>query len=188
MMTKQELTYRQLLTLRDGARVLLRLLKPDDRQSLIDLYAPISPEDQRYLRDDVSDPETVARWVDDLDYARVLPLVALVGERIVGNATLHLHRGPARHRGEVRIFLAKDFRRRGLGTRMLQTLIELARRRSLYMLEAQIVSDQSHVIRAFKNLGFELKCTFDDYFMLPDGDLRDVAHLILRLRAAEEEF
>ena len=36
MVTQQELTYRQLITLRDGARVLLRPLTKDDRQALID--------------------------------------------------------------------------------------------------------------------------------------------------------
>jgi hypothetical protein len=33
-----------------------------------------------------------------------------------------------------------------------------------------------------------LKCVFDDYFMLPDGELRDLAHLILRLRVEEDQF
>ena len=43
MVTQQELTYRQLITLRDGARVLLRPLTTDDRQALIDLFTPVSP-------------------------------------------------------------------------------------------------------------------------------------------------
>jgi L-amino acid N-acyltransferase YncA len=88
----------------------------------------------------------------------------------------------------VRIFLAKEIRRRGVGTRLLQSLIEIARRRSLYLLEAQIVTDQAPVIKAFRNLGFEQKCVLDDYFILPDGEPRDVAHLILQLRETGEEF
>jgi L-amino acid N-acyltransferase YncA len=82
----------------------------------------------------------------------------------------------------VRIFLAKEIRRRGVGSRMLLALSELAKRRSIYMIEAQIISDQTSVIKSFQKLGFELKCVLDDYFILPDGELRDVAHLILRLR------
>ena len=70
-----------------------------------------------------------------------------------------------------------------LGTRLLQALIDLAKRRNLYLLEAEILADQTNVIKAFKNLGFEQKCNLDDYFMLLDGEFRDVAHLILRLRA-----
>ena len=71
---------------------------------------------------------------------------------------------------------------------MIEGLIDLARRRNIYLLEAQIINDQTHTIKAFQNLGFELKCVLDDYFILPDGELRDVAHLILPLRESAGEF
>ncbi len=188
MVTKEDLIYRQVFTLKDGARILLRPLTPEDRQALIDLYMPIVPDDLRYMRHNVKDPQLINKWVDDLDYSKVFPLVAVFGSRIVGSATLHFKSGPKRHIAEVRIFLSKDFRRRGVGSRLLQGLIELAKRHNLYMLEAEIVSDQNHIIRAFQMLGFESRCIFDDYFMLPDGDLRDAAHLVLRLRESEEQF
>jgi RimJ/RimL family protein N-acetyltransferase len=188
MLEKQDLIYRQVVTLRDGARILLRPLIKEDRQALIDLFGPISKDDKRYFRTNIIDTEVIGRWVDDLDYDKVLPIVAVSGDRIVGDATLHFRQGPARHRAEVRIFLSKDFRQRGLGGRMLQALIDLAKRRSLYILEVDIVSDQTPIIKAFQKAGFSLKCVFDDYFMLPDGDLRDLAHLILRLRAEEDQF
>ena len=188
MISKQDLLYRQIITLSDGGRVLLRPLTPEDRQNLIDLYANLNADDLRSLRHDVSNPEVINAWVDELDYDRVLPVLALIGEQIVGNATIHFHQGPARHRAEVRIFLTKDIRRRGLGTRMLLALIDLAKRRNLYLLEAEILADQTNVIKAFRNLGFEKKCTLDDYFMLPDGEFRDVAHLTLRIRETGGEF
>lgn len=188
MLDKQDLIYRQLVTLRDGARVLLRPLVHEDRQALINLFAPISLEDRRTFRTDVSKPEVVGSWVDNLDYDRVLPIVAVLNDRIVGDATLHFGSGPMRHIAEVRIFLAKDFRHRGLGSRMLQALIDIAKRRSLYILQVQIVSDQTPIIKAFQNAGFSLKCVMDDYFMLADGELRDIAHLDLRLRAVEDQF
>ncbi len=188
MMNKQDVLYRQIITLSDGSRVLLRPLTPEDRQNLIDLYANLNAEELRMLRHDVSNPEVVSAWIDDLDYDRVLPILAMVGERLVGNATLHFHHGPARHRAEVRIFLSKEVRRRGLGTRLLQALIDLAKRRNLYLLEAEILADQTNVIKAFKKLGFEQQCNLDDYFMLPDGEFRDVAHLILQLRETGGEF
>ena len=182
MLTKPDLIYRQLVTLRDGARVLLRPLTPGDRQSLIDLFAVITEEERRYFRTNVKNREIVGSWVDSLDYDRVLPIVAVIGDRIVGDATLHFHDGPYRHIGEIRIFLAKDFRHRGLGVRMLHALIELAKRRNLYILEVEVVNDQPEIIRAFQNVGFVLKSVSQEYFMLPDGELRDLTHLVLRLR------
>jgi L-amino acid N-acyltransferase YncA len=134
MVTKADLIYRQVFTLKDGARILIRPLAQDDRQALIDLFAPVSSEDLRYMRHNVKDSQTINHWVDNLDYTKVFPLVAVFGSRIVGLASLHLNQGPARHRAEVRVFLPKDFRHRGVGSRLLQGLIELAKRHNLYQI------------------------------------------------------
>lgn len=188
MVTKEDLVFRQLLTLSDGGRVLLRPLTKEDRQQLIDLFQQVSPEDLRYMRHDVTDADLVRGWVDNLDYDNVLPIVAVIDERLVGSATLHFYEGPSRHRAAVRIYLAKEVRRRGVGSRMIQALVDIAKRRNIYMIEARIINEQATVIRAFQNLGFVRKCILDNYFILPDGELRDVAHLILRLRDSSEEF
>jgi len=188
MVTKEDLVFRQVVTLHDGARVLLRPIIPADRQAMLDLFLPIPFEERLYMRHDINDPNVVGAWVDHPDFDKVFPLVAVVGDRIVGNATLHMHQGPARHRAEVRIFLAKDFRRRGLGTRQLQALIDQARRRNLYLLEVQVVSPHADHIKAMQQVGFKTMCTFEDYFMKPDGDLVDVTYMTLRLRAPEQEF
>jgi len=188
MVTKEDIVFRQIITLSDGGRVLLRPLTKEDREALIELFENVSPEDARYMRHSVIDSDLVTKWIDDLDYDRVLPLVAVVNERIIGSATLHFFEGPARHRAEVRIYLAKEIRRRGVGSRMIQALIDMAKRRNIYMIEAQIINERATVIRAFQNLGFVRKCILDNYFILPDGELRDVAHLILRLQESTEDF
>jgi len=188
MLPEQLKKFRDIVTLKDGVSVLLRPMTPEDEEHLLELFSPVSEEDLRYLRDNVKDPQVVRSWCQNLDYSRVLPLLALVKDRVVGQASLHFRSGPKRHLGEVRIFLARDFRRRGLGSRMLSTLIELARRQGLHTLVAEIVADQSKVIKAFQNLCFVLRCTFEDYFMLPDGDTRDVAILIYCLRPKLDEF
>ncbi len=88
MVTKEDLIYRQVFTLKDGARILLRPLTQDDRQALIDLFAPVSAEDLRYMRHNVKDNQVICQWVDGLDYTKVFPLVAVFGSRIVGLAIL----------------------------------------------------------------------------------------------------
>jgi RimJ/RimL family protein N-acetyltransferase len=188
MVTKEDLVFRQVITLRDGARVLLRPLLKEDRQALLDFFLPISPEERRYMRHDVNDPAVITSWAENIDYEKVYPIVAVINDRIVGNATLHFNDGHARHRAEIRIFLAKDFRRRGLGSKLIHAIIEQARRRSLYLLEAQVISDQVNVIKALQKAGFETVCVFEDYYMLPDNELRDVVYLNMKLRTVEDEF
>lgn len=187
-MLEQIIKYRHLGTLTDGTRALLRPLVKEDREKLVEFFAPISPEDLKYIRDDVTNRELVASWAENLDYRRVFPLVAVVNDRIVGEATLHFRKGPARHIAEVRIFLSREFRRRGLGTSMLKTLIEIARRFGLQQLVAEVVASQVKVIKAFQGLGFQARGTFEDYFMLPDGETEDLVILTLRLVPRREEF
>ena len=181
-------TYRHIVTLKDGARILLRPLTADDEGELIKMYASLQPEDLRSVRDDVTDPEVVRAWVADLDYSRVLPLLAIINDRVVGNATLHRRGGPYQHIGEVRIYLASDYRGRGLGTEMLKTLTELARREGLHWLQAEVFASQPKVIRAFEGLGFERQCVLEDYFMLPDGQTEDVVILLMRLLERGDVF
>lgn len=187
-MISQDLLYRQVVTLRDGARILLRPLTKEDRQALLDLFIPVPMEERRFMRHNVNSAEVVNSWIDNLDYEAVYPVIAVVGDRIVGEATLHFKDGSARHRGEVRCFLSKDFRGRGLGTKMMQSLIEIARKKSLYLLEVHVVRDLTNDIKAMQKVGFEPSCTLEDYYMLPDGELRDLVILTLRLRSLEGEF
>ena len=184
----EELIFRQVITMRDGARVLLRPLVPGDRQMLMDFFLPVSAEERRYMRHNIHDPEVVASWAENVDYDKVFPIIAVVNDRIVGTSTLHFNEGTARHRAELRIFLAKDFKRRGLGSKLIQAQIEIARKRNIHLLEVQIISDQVEVIKAMQKVGFKPVCTFEDYFMLPDGELRDVVLLLLRLHKVEDEF
>ncbi len=188
MVTKEDLVFRQVTTLKDGTQVLLRPLISDDRKALLDLYLPVPPEEAQYLRHKITDPELITAWTENIEYEKVFPLVAVIGDHIIGSATLHLNNGPARHRAEVRIFLAKDYRRRGLGSRLINALIDLARKRNLYLLEAQIVSNQVEVIKAFSKIGFESIMVLEDYFILPNGELRDVNFMILRLRASDSDY
>ncbi len=181
-------TFRKLITLKDGARVLFRVLGPPDEKALVALFQAVAADDLRYIRSDVRDQALVAGWAQDPDYDRVLPIVALVQDRIVGEATLHFKSGPHAHVAELRIFLASDFRRRGLGLQMLEMMFELARWRDIHLLEAQIVADQSRVIKAFKKLGFEQQGLLEDYFMTSELEPRDVAVLVKRLLAPQDEF
>ena len=185
---KEDLIFRQVFTLRDGARVLLRPLVPGDRQALLDFFLPVSMDERRFMRHNINDPVVVAAWAEEVNYDKVFPILAIINERIVGTSTLHFNEGTARHRAELRIFLAKDFKRRGLGSKLIQAQVEIARKKNIHMLEVQTISEQVEVIKAMQRVGFKPICTFEDYFMLPDGELRDVVHLILQLRKVEYEF
>lgn len=180
--------YRHLITLQNGMRVLLRPLVPKDRDTLVALFTTLPTEEMSYFRSAVANPGLVAAWAENVDYARIFPLVAVVGDRIVGNSTLHLGHNYTRHVSEIRIFLAKEFRRCGIGKAMLKSQIEIARRMGLRQLIAEVVENQPQVIHAFEDVGFERVAALKDMFMTPDGDTLDMIMLINYLKRSADEF
>jgi len=177
-----------MITLKDGAYVLLRPMIAEDRQRLMEFYSAVSDDDLRYFRHYVKDPALIQEWCDHLDYGKVLPILALAKDRVVGSASLHFYEGPKRHVGEVRLFLAKDYRKRGLGMKMIRALTDLARKHGLSILMAEIIADMTKFVKAFEQLGFKSMCTLDDYFMFPDGDSCDVVLMMMSLRSKTDEF
>lgn len=188
MLPEQIKNFREMVTLRDGTYVLLRPMVTDDESRLREFYSAVSEDDLRLFRHPVKDAALIHEWSDQLDYRRVLPLLGLVKERVVGNVSLHFCDGPRRHVAEIRLFLAKDFRRRGLGTKMLRTLIDLSRRQGLSILTVEIVADDVNAVKAFESLGFRPQATLQDAFMFPDGETHDLVLLTMPLQTKTDEF
>jgi RimJ/RimL family protein N-acetyltransferase len=180
--------YRHIITLADGMRVCLRPLTPKDRDALVALFGDLPPQETQYFRSDVADSQLVARWAEQPDYASIFPLVAVVGDRIVGNSTLHLGSGYTRHVAQIRIFLAKDFRRHGIGSAIIKAQLEIARKLGLHQVVAEIVESRPQVIHAFERLGFERQFVWKNLFMTPEGEKLDMVVLINSLRRETDEF
>lgn len=174
--------FRRIVTLPGGAQVLLRILQPQDRNQLITLYKNVTDDDLQYFRDDVRDAELVGRWAEHVNLEHVVPVVAIVQDRIVGEAMLQLGRGCDRHVAEVRIYLSREFRGRGLGNEMIKALMDIGRELGLYILFARTAAVRTKDIRAFQALGFKVEHTFKDRFMGPSGDTQDMVEVVLYLK------
>jgi RimJ/RimL family protein N-acetyltransferase len=182
--------YRRLVKLNDGQAVLLRPLVKTDEDNLVALFHTATGEAKRFLRNDVSDEALVRSWAQNIDYARVLPIVAEVGGRIVGEVSLHFGQRSTRHVAGVHIFLEPAYRGKGLGSIMLKEVISLARQAGLQYLFAEVVLEQHEAIKAIQNLGFKMEASIRDYFMDEDGAMHNIVILMLQLHpeAAHYEF
>jgi L-amino acid N-acyltransferase YncA len=180
--------YRQVKVLPDGLRVLLRPMTQGDAAKLAALFERATPEDLERFRSDPTDRNVVESWATNLDLSQIFPIMIEVNDRIVGDVTIHFGSKFQRHLGWLRVFLDREFRRRGIGTLMIRTSIDVARRVGLHQLIALVPTDQPQVIKAFQNLGFRNEFTHSDYAMLQDGRTLDVAELVLYLVDHTGEF
>lgn len=61
------------------------------------------------------------------------------------------------HIGVLGMSISKEYRNQGLGTRMMEMMIEWARRRNLVRLELEVFSDNAPAIHLYEKFGFELE-------------------------------
>jgi GNAT superfamily N-acetyltransferase len=171
--------------LRDGSQATLRLMVKKDQRALYDFFQRIPREDRLFLRDDVSKPATIQSWVDELDYERVLPLLALVDGRVVGDATLHRRKlGWTRHLGKLRLVIDPAYRQKGLGSLLVKEFIEIARGLKLERLVVELTGSQQAALAAFRQLGFERAAVLYHHVKDRAGRPQD---LVILIRDLEEE-
>lgn len=167
------------------ASLTVRPMTADDQNALLAFFRRVPVEDRLYLKEDVTSPEVVARWVRDLDYTRVLPLLAWDGDRVVGDGSLHRSRAEARrHVGEVRIVIDPAYRHRGVGRTLLQTLVQCAQHQDaqLEKLVFEVVGDaEQPAARTAEALGFVNAATFSAHVRYFEGEPHDLQVYELRL-------
>ncbi len=180
--------YRKFVNLKNGKRVMFRFLNEQDREGLIQMFQEAPEEDIRFLKQDVKDLKLINYWVDNINYRRVLPLLAidLENNRIIADATLHQGKHAAKHIGEIRIFVSRPFRNLGLGSLMLEELINLALKENLHWLKAEVLADHKKVIKAFRSRNFEIRATLEDYFIRKDGITHDVVLMMRPVQRRDE--
>ena len=148
-------TYQKETKLKDGTKVLLRPMVPEDQDALYEFFKAVPREDARYLRDDVSSRLLVEKWAKNLNYEKTLPILALKDDVVIGDATINRRRfGWKWHLGTVRVFVHKEYRNVGLGHLMIGELVDIAFKLGIEKLIVEIPDLGAAAINAFTRAGF----------------------------------
>ena len=108
-------------------------------------------------------------------------LVALIAGEVVGNAGLHASKSPRRrHVGSIGMAVRDDRQRRGVGTALMHSVIELADRWLNYRrLELTVYADNVAALQLYRKFGFVIEGTSRAY-AFRDGHYVD-AYMMARL-------
>jgi len=169
--------------LRDGSRVLVKALEAGDEQALLDFFLRVPEEERFFLKEDVTAPDVVDRWVRERDVRRALALLAMDGPRVVADAVLIRRRGNSRsHIGELRVVVAPEYRERGLGTALIRELCDVADDAGLEKVMFELVADrEQEAIRAAEWLGFLRVATIEGGAVDQMGHHHDVVLMAMPL-------
>jgi L-amino acid N-acyltransferase YncA len=156
---------------------------PEDKEALWEFFRSLPLEDRFYLKEDVTDPKIIERWAQTLDDSRVLPLLAILDGKIVGDGTLHHRRaGARRHSGEVRVAVHPAYRNRGGGRALLHQRINIAGEKGLKQLLCEVVADTELAARhTAQVLGFVPMALFPAHVRDSCGTPPDLVIMARRL-------
>jgi ribosomal protein S18 acetylase RimI-like enzyme len=177
----------KVVTLKDDKKATLRPLRRDDEKDFHKLFQGIPEPERMFIKHRVTDLEVIRDWCRNIDYGRNLPMVALIGGKIIGDATLHQQLGGwKRHIGRVSVLVHPDFRGRGLARALVGEIIEIARGAGLEKVEAEFIGEQEAAIKMFAMLGFSQLLRLEDYVKDMQAVTHDYVLMGLELKTDEE--
>ncbi|MFX0167723.1 MAG: acetate--CoA ligase alpha subunit [Candidatus Hodarchaeota archaeon] len=157
--------YELIWRMRDGRNVLFRPIKPEDEPLWLEMFQNFSEESIRYRFFEIikDTPHEVRIRYTNIDYDRELGLVAVLQEgnqqRILG--VVRLIEDPDRKRGEIAFIVADPWQGLGLGSKMLDYMIEISTERGLEELYGVMLPDNYRAQRIMEKMGFALKRSTD---------------------------
>jgi RimJ/RimL family protein N-acetyltransferase len=169
------LNYPKEIELKDGRKVTIRPMGKNDNNKLLKFFRELRPQDRLCMRDDVTNPNTVQKWIEALDYDTVVPLLATTGEDIVADASIHRNtHGWSRHVGRIRVSVHPDFQNTGLGYKMAREIFVIAQSMKIDKVLAEMMDFQKGAIHVFEKLGFKLEHIFKDHVRDQNGVIHNL--------------
>ena len=150
--------------LKDGRRVLVRPVRPEDEPMYLRFFETIPNEDLR-LRFFAPVKEFSHAFIARLtqvDYARAFVLVAIDEESGDMLGEVRLMHDVDRPVGEYAVILRSDLKGQGLGWQLMSLMIAHAEEIGLHEVEGQVLDENTTMLEMCRNLGFSVRADPDE--------------------------
>jgi acetyltransferase len=148
-----------------GLEVLVRPIKPEDAPLLVELFRSMSSNSiyYRFFSPMKRLPESMLARFTQIDYDREIALVALreeeEGETMIGVARIICD--PDLRKGEFALAVGDPWQRKGVGARLLELCLALAREYGIEKIEGNVLADNEKMLRLGARLGFKVRRSMD---------------------------
>lgn len=180
-------------TLKDGRQALLRSPLEEDVPGTLDYLVRSAGETEFIIRY----PEECGKYTSEGEKAffeqkNASPLgamiVCLVEGKVAGNCEINFFpQIKYRHRAVVAIALLKEYWNQGIGTRMFEELIRLARAKDgVTQIELEFAEGNSRARALYEKMGFRITGVRPNAIRLKDGRLLNEYMMIKELKQSKE--
>ena len=162
-------------TLKDGTKVTIRNLTIEDLDRLMSFYQSLPEEDMKYLRVDVTNRNIVKQRIEFAEAGDIFRIIALKGDTIIADGALELTTEDwRRHQGELRVIVAEEFRRKGVGMIIMREVYFLAIEKKVEKVIAKMMKPQAAARKICRTLGFHEEVLIPDYVKDQTGKSQDL--------------
>src|SRR2546426_8668360 len=147
--------YPKTVKLKDGSSATIRPLKMTDEKEFHTFFVAV-PDDERILfKHRVTDPQVIHDWCHRIDYGKILPLLALDGDKVVADASLHQTLGGwKRHIGRLSVVVHPAYRGKGNAGILVSGLIDITKNIRLGKIQDRFLCQQKGARRGIQESGF----------------------------------
>jgi len=157
--------YTSLWKLRDGRKVILRPIKPEDEPLWLEMFHNFSEESVhfRVFQIIVNPAHEYSVRYCNIDYDRELAIVAEIEEdgkrKLLGVVRINL--SPSEKSGEISFIVTDSMQGQGLGSKMVDYMIEISKDKKLEIINAIMLPDNYKAIKLLREMGFTIE-SMDD--------------------------
>jgi len=151
----------------DGSDVSVRPIRPEDAEIEQDFVKNLSAESKyfRFMQSMAElTPLMLARFTQ-IDYDREMALIAVKNEHKPDAHILGVVRyvsNPDKQSCEFALTVADDWQKKGIGRQLMQRLMTVARDRGIEIMEGEVLSNNSKMLRLCERLGFRTAHNADE--------------------------
>ena len=149
------------ISLNDKSKVTLRPIKAEDEPLLVEFHRELSENSvrQRYFEFISLDKRTAHERLVRIcfnDYDKEIALVAINSDKQLIEGIARLSRNLKNGEARMTMTIADLYHGKGLGTALLNQLIDVAKNENIHLIKADILLENKVMLQLCKKLGFEI--------------------------------
>lgn len=154
------------VTAKDKTKVFIRPLKLTDEAMVRDLFYKLSPESvhYRFFQMLKAMPHEKLQELLRVDYEADMAMVVLTRADEAGEmvAIAHYRNSPRTNFAEAAFLVRDDWQGKGLGTRLMKSLVEVAEKNGIAGLTADVLAQNHGMLRIFHRCGYRVESELED--------------------------
>lgn len=141
------------IALKDGTPVVIRPIRPDDVEALVESFRHLSPQTiyQRFFTNLHELPLEMARSIASPDHVGRLALIAESGNEVIGVGRYERTDVPGL--AELGLVILDDWQNRGLGRILLRETLRAAERNGIRQFRAEVLAENRRMLHLLATEG-----------------------------------